>query len=104
MEIQVNTDNNVEGKQKLENYMTEAISEGLSRFGDLITRVEVHVSDENGNKKGPNDKRCLLEARLKGLAPIAVTSQEDNVHKAVVTAIDKMKASLNTTVGKMKAH
>lgn len=104
MEIQVNTDNNVEGKQKLESYMIEAISQGLNRFGDLITRVEVHVSDENGNKKGPNDKRCLLEARLKGLAPVAVTSQEDSVHKAVSASIEKMKASLSTTVGKMKAH
>lgn len=104
MEIQVNTDNNVEGKQKLETYMTDAIAQGLNRFSDLITRIEVHVSDENGNKKGPNDKRCLLEARLRGLAPIAVTSQEDSVHKAVNSAIDKMRASLNTTVGKMKTH
>lgn len=104
MEIQVNTDNNVEGKQKLENYMTESITEGLSRFSDMITRVEVHVSDENGNKKGPKDKRCLLEARLKGMAPIAVTSQEDNIHKAVTSSIDKMKAALNTAKGKLKTH
>jgi ribosomal subunit interface protein len=104
MEIQVNTDNNIEGKQKLEKYMTEAISEGLSRFGDMITRVEVHVSDENGNKKGPKDKRCLLEARLKGMAPIAVTSHEDNIHNAVTSSIDKMKATLNKTMGKLKTH
>lgn len=30
----------------------------------IITRIEVHFGDENGEKFGKNDKRCLLEARL----------------------------------------
>lgn len=104
MDIQFNTDNNVEGKQALENYMSQSISDALSRFDKHITRIEVHVSDENGNKKGPNDKRCLLECRLKGMEPIAVTSQEDNIKKAVAASIDKMKAKLTTRMGKLKTH
>ena len=36
-------------------------------------RVEVHLSDENGKKQGEADKRCKLEARLSGLAPVGVT-------------------------------
>jgi hypothetical protein len=28
----------------------------LSRFGDHITRIEAHFSDENGQKEGQNDK------------------------------------------------
>lgn len=104
MEIQFNTDNNVEGKQALETYMSETIHSGLQRFEKHITRIEVHVSDENGNKKGPNDKRCLLECRLKGLDPVVVTSQEDSIRKAVVNSIDKMKAKLTTLTGKLKEH
>lgn len=104
MEILFNTDNNVEGKQALEDYMSEIIQSGLSRFENHITRIEVHVSDENGNKKGPNDKRCLIECRLKGLEPAVVTSQEDNIRKAVVSSLDKMKAKLTTITSKLKEH
>ena len=104
MEILFNTDNNVEGKQALEDYMSEIIQNGLSRFEKHITRIEVHVSDENGNKKGPNDKRCLIECRLKGLEPAAVTSHEDNIRKAVVSSLDKMKAKLTTITSKLKEH
>lgn len=104
MDIQFNTDNNVEGKQALETYMSEFIAESLDRFSSQITRIEVHVSDENGNKKGPNDKRCLLEARLKGMDPIAVTSQEDSIKKAVNEAVGKMRATLTTRMGKLKTH
>ena len=51
MDIQFNTDSSVEGKHALEVYMTETISEALARFSDKITRIEVHVSNENGEKK-----------------------------------------------------
>lgn len=101
MDIQFNTNNTVEGKQALEAYMTETISEALARFSDKITRIEVHVSDENGDKKAPNDKRCVLEARLRGLDPIAVTGTGDTVKIAVSSAISKIKAALDTTIGRL---
>lgn len=104
MDIQFNTDNNVEGKQALETYMSEYIAESLDRFSTHITRVEVHVSDENGNKKGPKDKRCVIEARLKGMEPIAVTGQEDSIKKAVNEAVGKMRATLTSKIGKLKTH
>ena len=46
--------------------LVEAVVRGaLDRFSEQITRVEVHLSDENSDKKfGTDDKRCLLEARL----------------------------------------
>lgn len=101
MDIQFNTDSSVEGKQALEAYMSATISEALSRFSDKITRIEVHVSDENGEKKAPNDKKCVLEARLKGLDPIAVTGSGDTIKLAVTSAISKMRAALDTTLGRL---
>jgi hypothetical protein len=101
MDIQFNTDSSVEGKQALEVYMSETISEALARFSDKITRIEVHVSDENGDKKAPNDKKCVLEARLKGLDPIAVTGSGDTIKLAVTSAITKIKAALDTTLGRL---
>ena len=62
MHILVNTDKNIEGNEKLRNYLTETITEELARFGEHITRIEVHLSDENGNKGGKNDKRRIVRS------------------------------------------
>lgn len=100
MTIQINTDNNIEGSENLTNYLTDLISEDLSRFSERITRIEVHLSDVNGSKKGLNDKKCLLEARLEGRKPIVVSNLANSSAEAVSGALDKMHASLHTILGK----
>lgn len=60
MQIQVNTDDNVEGREELVRQLEAEISRTLGRFGDHFTRVEVHLSDENSDKFGSirgNDSR-----------------------------------------------
>ena len=59
-----------------------------------ITRVEVHFSDENGGKGGANDKRCVMEARLAGRKPIAVTDQADTFDEVIDGAAEKLKHAL----------
>ena len=94
MQIQFNTDKNaILGEEQIVS-STSLISEELSRFSQQITRVEVHLSDEDGNKDGFNDKRCMVEARLTGMNPIAVTNQADSHEQAFFGAIDKMKTYL----------
>ncbi|MBB5438113.1 ribosome-associated translation inhibitor RaiA [Pedobacter sp. AK017] len=100
MNIQFNTDKTINASEKnTAPFMVQIIDE-LSRFSTDITRIEVHLSDENGNKDGLNDIRCLLEARLEGKQPIAVTNQADTPDQALSGAIDKLKASLETITGK----
>ncbi len=60
--------------------------------------------NENGKKEGFNDIQCLIEARLEGLKPVAVKAQGNNVELAVSSAIEKMKASLETIIGKKQNH
>lgn len=74
MTIQINTDNNIEGTEALTAQYEAQIESELSRFNDHITRIEVHLSDENGHKEGLNTKRCLLEVRLERKQPIAVSN------------------------------
>ena len=64
----------------------------------------VHLSDENNSKEGINDKKCLLEARLEGRQPIAVTALGNTYDLAVNGATDKLKSSLDTIVGKMRSN
>jgi len=104
MIIQFNTDNNIKGSEALEAHFTGLITEELSRFSNHITRIEVHLSDENGPKEASNDIRCMLEARIEGKQPIAVVSHADNHEQALSGAIDKLLTSLETIQGRMKNH
>ena len=104
MKIQFNTDSNITESKEFRASLIALISEGLSRFSDQISRLEVHLSDENSLKKGLNDKRCLLEARLEGRQPIAVKNQANNLEQAVVGAVDKLKASLDTKIGRSRNY
>ncbi len=66
MTIQINTDKNLSGEKRSSDFFTSQIAKALQRFESHITRIEVHLKDENGKKDGFNDISCLLEARLEG--------------------------------------
>lgn len=102
MQIQVNTDRNIEGDENLIADVRGTVDGALSRFSDRITRVEVHLSDENADKGGADDIRCLIEARLEGRAPIAVSHQAASVDRAVDGAADKLIRSLDSTLGRLR--
>ena len=104
MTIQFNTDNNITGSEELQAPLNAAIEKSLSRFSNQITRVEVHLNDENSLKKGQNDKRCMLEARMEGRQPIAVTNNADTNEQAVKGALDKLIASLETIIGRARNY
>jgi len=104
MTIQFNTDNKVTVSEELRAPLISSISEGLSRFSRQITRVEVHLSDENGDKEGLNDKRCMIEARLAGMKPIAVTNHGNTHEQAVEGAVEKLKTSLETIIGRLRNY
>lgn len=104
MTIQFNTDKTINGDDRHQEFFTEKITKDLHRFAEHITRIEVHMSDQNGIKDGPDDIRCLLEARLEGKPPIAVSNKAENMKNAYAGAIDKLKASLDTIMGKSNNH
>ena len=104
MLIQFNTDHNIEGSERQHAYFRTFISEALDRFSNNITRIEVHITDENGNKEGKDDHRCLIEARLQGLQPLAVTNNADTLEQAVKGATDKLKSSLESAIGRLKTY
>ena len=104
MTIQINTDNNLNVHEAFGKKLDEIISKTLSHFSEHITRLEVHLSDENGSKVGINDKKCLLEARLEGRQPIVATQLANNYEQALHGALEKLKSSLDTIIGKMKNH
>ena len=105
MQIQINTDRNIEGREALAARVSGVVESTLSRFSNHITRVEVHLSDENSDKKGGNDHmRCLMEARLEGRQPVAVTHQAATLDQAVDGAADKLIRLIESTLGRLRDH
>ncbi|SEA20342.1 HPF/RaiA family ribosome-associated protein [Variovorax sp. YR216] len=104
MQIQVNTSNGVENKEKLERWADGQLRQDLSRFIDTVTRVEVHLSDENHTKGGAMDKRCVMEARLVHHEPLAVTQHAASLDEAFRGASDKLRRSLDSALGRLYNH
>jgi len=102
MQIQINTDNNIDGSDELTQQTQSVVESALERFAEHITRVEVHLSDENSSHKGGNDKRCVMEARFEGRQPVAVTDHAENIEQAVNGAADKLEKLLDHELGRLR--
>lgn len=103
MQIHVNTDRHIQGGEDLHTRVQTMVEDAVSHMKDRITRIEVHLSDENSAKGGDNDKRCMLEARLAGMQPIAVTHQAESLVLAIDGATEKLQHALETAIGKLNS-
>ena len=101
MQIQINTGESVEGRDALFRHTETVVKDALGRFSDHVTRVEVHLSDVNGQKAGDKDKRVMMEARIAGRQPLAVTDEAGSLHQAIDGATQKLKRSLDAALGKL---
>jgi hypothetical protein len=102
MYVQVNTSNGIDNKESLERWASDYLNEQLARFDQDVTAIEVQFSDENQEAKGgAQDKRCMLEARITGEPPVAVTHFAPNQDLAIRGAADKLARALDHKFGKL---
>lgn len=95
MQIQVNTDHNIHGGEKLAAYVTAELESSLSRFDRSLTRVEVRLSVDPAGRT--DDKRCVIEARPSGAQSVPVTHHAGSVDDAYYGAAQKLEKVLDTT-------
>jgi len=102
MNIQVSTDNHIEGSEELTRQVENVVEGSLGRFGEWITRVEVQLSDESSSSKSrDNDKRCVMEARTAGQQPVSVSHQGATVDQALKGSVKKLVRLLDDTKGRL---
>ena len=102
MHVKVNTSNGIENKDSLERWAADYLNEQLRRFNQDITAIEVQLTDENqADKGGISDKRCMLEARVNGREPIAVTNFAPDQDLAFRGATEKLAHALDHALGKL---
>lgn len=104
MQILVNAGDNIQGGELLDSTVTSTLEEQLARFREQLTRVEVHMSDENADKGGLRDKRCMIEARQEGRPPIAVTEFAATMKQAFDGATEKLVRLLEKSMDKLQDH
>jgi ribosome-associated translation inhibitor RaiA len=103
MQIQVHSDNHIEGSARLVEWVSASVASKLERFDDELTRIVVHLHDDNGAKAGAHDKRCQIEARPKGLQPISVTHKAESLEQAIDGSIEKLHHALEHQFGKLRS-
>jgi len=101
MQININTDKTIERHQGLDDHVNTVVSAAVQRFADHITRVEVHLSNENSQKAADGGNRCMLEARVTGYQPIAVSDHSAHLHQAITGASEKLKRAVDSALGRL---
>lgn len=103
MQIQLNSGNHITGSPELLQRVQADLEHELKHVASAITRVEVHLGDVNGAKGGEDDKRCMLEARIKGSQPIAVESRAPTIDQAISSAAGQLNRAVKTHLDKNDA-
>lgn len=103
MQIQVNHDNRVRLAGETAARLSKTVEDYLAKFADRITRVEMHLGDMNAGKGGL-DKRCMLEARMANIQPIAVTHHAETWQLAIDGALERLDRALSSAIGKRQTH
>src|SRR5436190_6475832 len=101
MQIQINSDHQINPSPELASRIQALIRDTLDRHSDRITRVEVHLNDQNGIKGGANDKRCLMEARVAGIGPIDAAHEADSLQLAIDGAMEKLERAIEHKLGRI---
>lgn len=103
MQIELRTDHHIEGHEALADQVRGVVEDALSAFRDRVTSVDVHLSNQNSEQQDGNDSlRCMIEARLEGRQPIAVTDQAATLDDAIDGAADKLNRRLQHILGRLE--
>ncbi|MBZ0259280.1 MAG: hypothetical protein K8F90_01585 [Hyphomicrobiales bacterium] len=104
MQFQLNSDSNIKGDERLAEIAEQIVLNGLGNLAPRLTRVEVHLQNVSSARGGPEDIRCMIEARPEGMKPQSVTSNDANVEAALKGAAKKLHSLLDSQFGKLNQH
>lgn len=103
MLVQVNA-GTVQNSEAIEKHTRKVVDAALRYVGSRVTRVEVHLNDDNAGKSGPQDKHCTIEARIASQQPFAVDAKADNLYTAITAAAHKLSRAVNHRLQKLAVY
>jgi ribosome-associated translation inhibitor RaiA len=100
--VQIHTDNHIQSNETLTAQIESLIAGAVARASNRVSRVQVHLGDVNGHKGGSNDKRCMIEVRIDGQPPLAVTQQGPTLEQAMNGAADKLERTIGSLMERLR--
>lgn len=104
MQIQLNSDKHIVGSPELYASIEQKLRQTLKHLANEVTRIEVHLNDENSIKGGIDDKRCLLEARVAKMKPISTEHHAETIDQAVAGAAEQLARALKSALEKEQSN
>lgn len=101
MQINVNTDRTIEIHQGLDEHVETVLRASIERFGEHISRVDVHLTNENKEKHADGGNGCMMEARVTGYQPVVVHAHSVNLRQAIDDAAGKLARALDSALGRL---
>jgi len=86
----------------LREHVEKRLAYALSNGDDSILRITVRLSDVNG-PRGGDDKRCLIEARLKHAPAVVIEDVEADLYVAIDRAAERAGRTLARRLARQRA-
>ena len=89
-----------EGHRQCERRMQFA----LSRFDSRIRSAEVVISDENGPKRGSDDKLCVVTVQLHRSPQIVVKTKDDSLRRCIARSAEKTGRAVARAISRARTN
>lgn len=104
MLVQINF-GDVQHSPAIVSWAEERIRSQLGHLTEKLTRVEVHLRDDNSAAKSSHDdKRCVMEARIAGRRPLAVDHVGDDLYQVIDETAGKLSRAVKKDVERSAAR
>ena len=103
MHVQINYAD-LQSSEALSEYIRRVVEKAVSHVADQVTRVEVHIHDDKHGRRGKDDSRCTIEARIAGEKPLAVEARAADIYKAVTRSAGKLGRAVAHRVRRFRGH
>ncbi len=87
----------------LPTFLEKHVTRPLARlFDDSAAELSVHLADERP-RRGGVDQTCRVSFRMPNARTLHVEAREDDLHKALLDATDRLKRLVRRELAKMRA-
>jgi putative sigma-54 modulation protein len=84
-------------------FLEKHVTRPLARiFDDAAAELSIHLDDAR-SRRGGVDQQCRMSFRIPGTRTIHVESTDDDVHKALLDAVERLKRLVKREIDKMRA-
>jgi hypothetical protein len=95
MRVNVHSLSGNRNDSRLVNDISKSVERDLHRYDGRIRKVDVLILDEDDS---PDEKWCVVEARIAGWEPIAVRAHARSIERAVHAGAEKLDEVIGATL------